>query len=84
MTYKSIHHFLLTYDRAAGQLIETLDFNTDSDAAVAAYAAKELEYQNQKSIEVVLLGSDSIETVKITHPNYFGGTIPESKYFIGI
>jgi hypothetical protein len=34
--------------------------------------------------ELVLIGSDSLETVKITHANYFDGTVAVSKYFAGI
>jgi hypothetical protein len=36
------------------------------------------------AIEIVLIGSDSLETVKVTHANYFDGTVAASKYFVGI
>jgi hypothetical protein len=35
-------------------------------------------------IEIVLIGSDSIETVKRTHANYFDGTVTISRYLAGI
>ena len=60
-----IGHFLLVFDHEQGRLIETLKFGQDADAAVAAYAAKEAEYGDEKLIEVVLVGSDSFETVKL-------------------
>lgn len=79
-----IHHFLLVFDHGAGQMIEQIDFGTDSKAAVAAYAAKEHEYRDRKDIEIVLVGSDSIETIRHTHANYFDGSIVLSKYLQGI
>ncbi len=79
-----IHHFLLVYDHEKGRLIETREFGTDSKAAVAAYAAKERELENQRLIEIVLIGSDSIDTVKLTHANYFNGSVTLSKYLAGL
>lgn len=80
----SIHHFLLVFDHAAGQLIEQVNFGTDGPKAVKEYAAKEAEYRDRKDIEIVLVGSDSIETVKMTHANYFDRTIALSKWLQGI
>lgn len=76
-------HFLLVFDHAAGELIENQEFS-DGDAAVAAYASKEREYEDRRLIEVVLLGSDSLDTVKLTHANYFDGTVAVSKFLAGI
>lgn len=79
-----IQHFLLVFDHEQGKLIETNDFGEDADAAVAAYAAKEAEYGDQKLVEIVLVGSDSFATVQLTHANYFDGTVTVSKYLAGI
>jgi hypothetical protein len=79
-----IQHFLLVFDHELGRLIETQEFGADADAAVAAYAAKEAEYDARKLVEIVLVGSDSIETVKLTHANYFDGTVSVSKYLTGL
>lgn len=38
---------------------------------MAEYAKKEEEYRGRPKMEIVLIGSDSLETVKITHANYF-------------
>lgn len=35
-------------------------------------------------MEIVLVGSDSIETVKLTHANYLDGSVSVSKYLAGI
>ncbi len=76
-----VRHFLLVFDRDAGRLIETIDFGTDSRRAVEAYTAKERQFEGQPRIEVVLIGSDSLETIKVTHANYFDDSIRRGKYF---
>ncbi|QGG96742.1 hypothetical protein [Actinomarinicola tropica] len=79
-----IQHFLLVFDHQAGSLIQTREYGEDADAAIAAYAATEAEFGDRKDIEVVLIGSDSFETVKRTHANYFDGSVSVSKYLAGI
>lgn len=79
-----IQHFLLVFDHGAGHLIHTETYGEDADAALDAYASTEAEYGDRKDIEVVLIGSDSFETVKRTHANYFDGTVSVSKYLAGI
>jgi len=81
---QTLLHFLLVFDHDEGKLVEDYAFGNDSDAAVTAYAAKESEYQGRPSIEIVLIGSDSLETVRLTHANYFDGTVAVSKYLAGI
>ena len=44
-----------------------------------AYAEKEHEYWGQPRMEVVLIGSDSLDTIRVTHANYFGPIISTSK-----
>jgi len=85
MTTK-IQHFLLIFDHEAGHLIggSPVEFGEDSDAAVAAYGDRERKYQNEKRVEIVLIGSDSLETVMLTHANYFDGTAAVSKYLVDI
>jgi hypothetical protein len=85
-TVPSLHHFLLVFDHSKGRLTSSEDFGTDSDSAVAAYAEKEIEFKDHDSIEIVLIGSDSLDTIRITHANYFDGTISvgNSKYLAGI
>ena len=65
-----ILHFLIVFDRKT-LTREILEFGEDIEAALAAYAQKEYEFENDSSIEVVLVGSDSIESVKVTHGRYF-------------
>ncbi|MCT1921544.1 hypothetical protein M3C63_06690 [Brevibacterium luteolum] len=68
-----IKHFLLVFDHAKDKLIEQLDFGDDAERAVEEYAVREAEYRDSSSVDIVLVGSDSIETVKVTHSTYFEG-----------
>jgi hypothetical protein len=79
-----IQHFLLVFDHTAGHLIETQEFGEDADGALAAYASMEAVHGANKMIEVVLIGSDSLDTVKLTHANYFDGSAAVSKYLADI
>lgn len=79
-----IQHFLLVFDHEQGQLIEERHFLEDGGAALAAYAQKEKDHAGERNIEIVLIGSDSIETVKLTHANYYDGSVAVSKYLAGI
>ncbi len=76
-----IQHFLLVFDHAAGKLIEIEEFGTDSARAMEAYASRERDLSRDTRLEVVLIGSDSLETIRTTHANYFDGGVPVSKYF---
>ena len=80
----SIKHFLLVFDHDGGKLIDVEEYGVDGDAAVAAYAAKEKEFEGERMIEIVLIGSDSWDTVKLTHANYFDGSAAVSRYLAGI
>ncbi|MGH7777368.1 MAG: hypothetical protein ACREPI_09345 [Candidatus Dormibacterales bacterium] len=80
-----IQHFLIVFDHAAGKLAEdVVEFGVDSERAVAAYAAKEKELEGREAMEIVLIGSDSLDTVKLTHANYFDGSVAVSEYLVGI
>lgn len=62
--------YLIVFDRKAMKR-EILEFGEDAEAALTSYAQKEDEFSNDSSIEVVLVGSDSIESVRATHGRYF-------------
>lgn len=66
----AIRHYLLFFDSAAGRLVRIDEFD-DPDAAVSAYDAAEREASVDPKLEIVLLGTDSLETLKKTHGRYF-------------
>jgi hypothetical protein len=80
-----IHHFLLVYDHKRGELLHELHFGVDREQAMAAYATKEREHLGKSDeIEIVLIGSDSIETVRLTHANYYDRTASVSRFLAGL
>lgn len=78
-----LKHFLLVFDHAAGQLLSHVEFG-DVEAALRAYERAEASYDLSSNIEVVLVGSDSLETVRETHANYFDGTAALAKALVTI
>ncbi len=85
MSQTKIKHFLIVFDHQAGRLAEpVIEFGEDSQAAVVAYSAKEKELKDRDLVEIVLIGSDSLKTVKLTHANYFDGSVALSKYLAGV
>jgi hypothetical protein len=65
-----IQHFLVIYDIPHG-LAHVEPFGLEYDRALAAYAEAEQRHRNDDNVEVVLLGSDSEETLERTHSSYF-------------
>lgn len=78
-----LKHFLLVFDHLAGQLHSCTEFD-DVEAALEAYEAAEGRYDIADRMEVVLIGSDSIETVRETHANYFDGTAALARALVDI
>jgi hypothetical protein len=79
----SIVHFLLVYDRELQKLVHEQEFASSSDA-VAAYEKMEELHRDDPQMEIVLVGADSIETVKLTHGNYFKPVASASPYLAGV
>jgi len=63
-------HFLLVYDRDAGQLLRKEVFVNSSDAMQARFRA-ESEFAGRREIEVVALDAESEEELRRTHGRYF-------------
>jgi hypothetical protein len=70
MTDADIRHYLIVYDIPSSQA-KVRDFGTDYDAALEAYAEIEGEMRGREDLDIVLVGADSLETVKRTHSSYF-------------
>lgn len=65
-------HFLIIYDRTAAKLLELREFSdSERDAASAARLEADKRTKTQPNIEVVILTSDSLQTIKKTHAGYF-------------
>ena len=66
--------FLIVFDHSRGALHQDVAIVQDPAAALQAYGEAEQRFVDDEHIEVVLIGSDSLETVRRTHANYFDGT----------
>jgi hypothetical protein len=65
-------HFLLVYDRSAGQLLERQAFPQErAGEALRARFDCERRYADRPSIEVVVIGAESEEGLRRTHASYF-------------
>lgn len=78
---EAIQYFLLVFDRASSCLVEEISLGADAESAADTYTQTEQRYKDQHAVEVVLIGSDSIDTVRVTHANYFPPTPAETRYF---
>jgi hypothetical protein len=65
-----IRHFLVVYD-VVRELAKVEDFGEDYEAALKAYGEREQDHRFDPAYEVVLLGADSLDTIKKTHSSYF-------------
>ena len=76
-------HVLLVYSLTEGHLLEQRLFDSDSHpdpnnrsrAATDAYFEVEKRHRDDTDVEIVLLASDSLESVQATHGSYFVGAI---------
>ncbi|HSS43127.1 MAG TPA: hypothetical protein VLK37_11340 [Solirubrobacterales bacterium] len=72
MSPDDIKHFLITFDPSTG-LTAVRSLGTDYDAAQTAYAEAEEANGLGGKLDIVLLSSDSLATIKRTHSSYFRG-----------
>ena len=63
-------HFLVVYNRGEGRIIRRRAYRTAPEALHARFTA-EREYQDQRDVEVVVLGGESWSAVERTHSRYF-------------
>jgi hypothetical protein len=74
----ALQHFLLRFNLRTHSLEDMRRFGRDGGAAMEAYAALEEEYRDrpdQDDFEIVLIGADSEETIRVTHSRYFNGGV---------
>jgi hypothetical protein len=70
MSSAHIKHFLVIYNIPMG-IARVEPFDDDYEAALATYSRLEEVHREDPDVEVVLLGSDSLETLHRTHSSYF-------------
>jgi hypothetical protein len=72
MSAEDIRHFLVVYDVRAGEA-DVTEFD-DYNEAVARYEEIEKRFFGSDEYDIVLLGADSLDTIKRTHSSYFETT----------
>lgn len=63
-------NWLIVYRRKRGELLRCEEY-ADSAEAIAERFRLEREHPGDRDLEIVVLGADSLETVKRTHRRYF-------------
>lgn len=76
-------HYLIVFNRKV-MVSDVIEFGENIDAALAKYAEKEREFLNEPSVEVVLVGSASLDDVRETHPNYFPDEQTANGWLMGL
>lgn len=67
-----LRHYLIVFDSEHQRLIAADDVGSDRGVALARYAEREREYgMSCTRIQIVLVGAESLETVRRTHSQYF-------------
>jgi hypothetical protein len=69
MNAEDIRHFLVVYDIRARRA-EVQEYE-DYEQALSEYSRLERKYLESEDFDIVLLGADSLETIKRTHSSYF-------------
>lgn len=72
---KPTQWFLFIYDRRADRLHELIEYGTNQSEALRAYSATELQYLHEPWMDIVLIGAESLDTIKVTHSTYFDGGV---------
>jgi hypothetical protein len=67
-----VRTFLIVYDRGAGRIEELAEFGEDAgDDARRRRVELERKHRTDPNIEVVVLGAESLESLRVTHARYF-------------
>jgi hypothetical protein len=75
----AMRYFLLIYNHAH-RALQTVQTFSNKDEAGRAYVAAERASAGSPNLEIVLVGADSLETIKQTHGQYFTAQVGQSKY----
>lgn len=66
--------FLIAFDHDARRQISCEEFSNTAQA-LKAYGEREEQYRDNPRVEVVLLGAESVDAIRVTHSNYFDDTV---------
>jgi ppGpp synthetase/RelA/SpoT-type nucleotidyltranferase len=69
---KGINNWIFVFDWKSGSFITWDIVSKDPDEAADIYSEYERQYPTEDQLEVVLIGSSDVSTVRKTHSHYFG------------
>lgn len=69
---KGINNWIFVFDWNSGSFITWDIVDRDPDQAADTYSKYERQYPAEDQLEVVLIGSSDVSTVRKTHSHYFG------------
>lgn len=75
----NLKHYLLVFDHVKDELVHTEFDLRDVDLATSRYREAEMKYGHSDAIDVVLVASDSLASVRRTHSTYFEGFAVHSR-----
>ena len=67
-----MNHYLVVFVRSSSRVLRHQSFSDPSKALEARFA-EERKHRGEASIEVVVLGADSWDSLRRTHGRYFKG-----------
>jgi hypothetical protein len=67
-------HVLLVYSLVEQRLIDQEEFD-DGERAMSRYFEVERDHRDDKTVEIVLIAADSLDTIRYTHASYFRGEV---------
>lgn len=67
-------HVLLVYSLVEQRLIDQEEFD-DGEKAMSRYFEVERDHRDDRTVEIVLIAADSIDTIRYTHASYFAGEV---------
>ncbi len=82
-----MQNFLLIYNHDRLELDEVIEFGEDVEAALDRYAEEEQKHGLHSKMEIVLIASDSLASIQVTHANYFPRQPPSEimrKYLVDL
>ncbi len=67
----SLQHYIVIYDSKQRKLLDLERFGEEREAAARRLSELEDEHLGNSSLQIVLLASDSLNQLRVTHPHYF-------------
>ena len=68
-------YWLIVYAKRSGRLLRCKEFSDGQEALRRRFTAERV-YAGNPDLEIVVLGADSLDALKVTHSRYFARGVP--------